>query len=121
MIEISKAVIKKDGKFLLLKRATKSYPGLWDFAGGKDEPGESHEQSVIREVGEETAFEITPGPEVKTVHYQDEKFDLKFHYFTPEIISGEFKISADHSDFKWLTREEINNFDLHPAVEEYFK
>lgn len=121
MIEISKAVIQKNGKFLLLKRATKSYPGLWDFAGGKDEPGETPEQSVKREVKEETAFDIAPGPEVKTRHYQDEKFDLRFHYFVPEIISGEFKISPDHSDFKWLTREEINYLELHPAVKEYFK
>ncbi|MFA5022303.1 MAG: NUDIX domain-containing protein [Patescibacteria group bacterium] len=123
MIEISKAVIQKNGKFLLLKRAShsKSYPNMWDFAGGKHDAGETPEQSVIREVKEETAFDLDPGPEVKTIHYQDEQFDLLFHYFIPKNISGSLKISPDHSEYKWFTKKEVNFLKLHPAVKEYFK
>ncbi len=121
MIEISKAVIEKEGKYLLLKRATVSYPETWDFPGGKDESGESPQQSVIRETEEETGYIIEPGPEIKTVRYRDEQFDLLFHYFTPTSISGELKISPAHSQYRWLTREEIAVLDLHPAVKEYFK
>ena len=123
MIEISKAVIQKNGKFLVLKRAahSKTYPSLWDFAGGKHDPGETPEQSVIREAKEETAFNIDPGSEVKTIRCQNEQFDFLFHYFIPKIISGDFKISPDHSEYKWMAKEEIILFELHPAVKEYFK
>ena len=121
MIEVSKAVIQKNGKFLLLKRATVSYPNTWDFPGGKHDPAETPEQSVIRETKEETSFNIVPGPEVRTIHYQDEQFDLLFYYFIPKIISGDLKISPDHSEYRWLTEKEINSLELHPAVKEYFK
>ncbi len=123
MIEISKAVIQKNKKFLLLKRAThsKSYPNLWDFASGKHNSNETPEKSVTRETKEKTDFDINPGPEIKTVRYQDKYFDLLFHYFIPSITSGEIKISKDHSEYKWVTKEEINFLKLHPSVKEYFK
>ena len=123
MIEISKAVIQKNEKFLILKRAahSKSYPGLWDFAGGKHDHGETPEESVIRETKEETDLDINPGQEIKTVHYQDEQFNLLFHYFVFNITSGKIKISEDHSEYKWVARKEINFFKLHPSVKEYFK
>lgn len=121
MIEISKAVIQKNKKFLLLKRCTVSYPDTWDFAGGKHDPSETPVQSVIRETKEETNLDIDPGPEIKKIHYQDEKFDLLFHYFEPKIVSGDFKISPDHSDYKWVTKNEIEFLKLHPSVSEYFK
>ena len=122
MIEISKAVIEKEGKYLLLKRAShsKSYPDLWDFTGGKDDPGETHEESVIRETQEETSFVIDPGKEIKTIPYKDEKHDLLFHYFVPQPVEGEIKLSDDHSEYKWFSLEEIKILELHPAVRLYF-
>ena len=123
MIEISKAVIQKNKKFLLLKRAThsKSYPNLWDFASGKHNSNETPEKSVTRETKEKTDFDINPGPEIKTVRYQDKYFDLLFHFFIPSITSCEIKISKDHSEYKCVTKEEINFLKLHPSVKEYFK
>jgi len=122
MIEISKSVIQKDGKFLLLKRAlsSKSYPGMWDFAGGKHDPGETPEQAVIRETREETSYEIDPGKEIKKEEYHDEQHDLLFHYFVPTVLSGKLKLSYDHSEFKWVTKSEMENFELHPSVKLFF-
>lgn len=122
MIEISKSVIKKDEKYLLLKRAlhSKSYPGQWDFAGGKHDSGETPEQAVIRETKEETSYDIDPGVELKKEEYHDDNHDLLFHYFEPEIISGNLKLSFDHSDFIWVTKEDLANFELHPSVKLFF-
>ena len=119
MIEISKSVIQKDGKFLLLKRAShsKNYPDMWDFAGGKHDPGETPTQAVIRETKEETSFDIEPGNEIRTEEYHD----LLFHYFTPKILSGELTLSPDHSDFKLISKEEMNDFKLHPSVKLFFE
>lgn len=122
MIEVSKSVIKKNEKYLLLKRAShsKSYPDLWDFAGGKHDPGETSQQSVIRETKEETTYDINPGDEIKTEEYHDEKHDLLFHYFIPKILSGELTLSSDHSDFVWISKEEMKSLKLHPAVILFF-
>ena len=122
MIKISKSIIEKDGEYLLLKRSdtSKSFPGLWDFAGGKDNPGETPEQSVVRETKEETDFDVEPGEMVKKAEYHDDQYDLLFHYFTPTILSGQLKLSHDHSGFKWVPKDEIKNFDLHPCVILYF-
>ncbi|MCK5629660.1 MAG: NUDIX hydrolase [Nanoarchaeota archaeon] len=118
MIEISKSVIQKDSKFLLLKRAShsKSYPDMWDFAGGKHDPGETPEEAAIRETKEETSYDIEPGIEIRTEEYHDKKHDLLFHYFTPKILSGDLTLSPDHSDFKWLSKKEMKSFELHPSV-----
>jgi 8-oxo-dGTP diphosphatase len=122
MIEISKAVIQKGNKFLLLKRAphSKSFPGAWDFAGGKHNSNETPGQAVFRETKEETSFCIGPGNEIGTKECHDEKYDLIFHFFAPKIISGELTLSPDHVDFKWLPREELKDFELHPSVRLFF-
>ncbi len=122
MLEISKAVIQKDGKYLLLKRASNalSFPGLRDFTGWKDDPGETHTQSVMREVKEETSYDIIPWDEMKRAEYHDKKYDLSFHYFIPASVRGEIRLSDEHSDLLRATLEEIKNLELHPSVPLFF-
>ncbi len=122
MIEISKSVIQKNGKFLLLKRAShsKSYPNMWDFAGGKHDPGETPKQAVIRETKEETSYDINPKDEIRKEEYHDEKHNLLFHYFIPKIISGDLTLSSAHSDSMWISKESLKNFELHPSVKLFF-
>lgn len=122
MIEVSKVVIEKDGKFLLLKRVSnsKNYPNLWDFAGGKHDPGETPPQAVIRETKEETSYEINPGEEIKKEEHDEFEKKWRFHYFIPKTISGELKLSPDHSDHKWVSKEEMISLELHPSVKLYF-
>jgi mutator protein MutT len=116
MIELSKAIIQKDGKYLLLKRASHSihYPGLWDFAGGKLDPGETPKQAAIREIKEETNFDIEVDEELKQIEFKDVEHDLLFHYFIPTSIKGDLKLSSDHSEFKWV--EGIEGLEVHPSV-----
>lgn len=123
MIEVSKAVIEKNGQYLLLKRApsSKTFPMSWDFAGGKHDPGEIPLQAVLREVKEETNYDIDAGKEVKTKTYQHEGVDLLFHYFIPTSFSGELVLSEDHVEYKWFTREEIDTLSLHPCVMLFFE
>lgn len=120
--EISKAVIKKDGKYLLLKRAphSKNFPKMWDFAGGKHNLGETSLESVVRETKEETNIDIKPGEEIKTEEYNNGKYELIFHYFIPSAMLGELKLSNDHSDFIWVSKEKLMNFKLHPSVKLFF-
>tara|TARA_Y100000294_G_scaffold133869_1_gene126417 strand:+ start:13 stop:288 length:276 start_codon:yes stop_codon:yes gene_type:complete len=88
MTKIAKSVIQKEGKYLVILRSpnAKAYPNLWDFPGGKFEPGETPEQTVVRETKEEVALEIEAGPMLRIGEYHDDKHDLLFHYFAPKVI-----------------------------------
>ncbi len=123
MIEISKAIIKKDDKYLLIKRAShsKSFPGTWDFPGGKIDPGETPGQAVVRGTMEEISFKIEPEEELKIAEYHDDEYNLLFYYFIPEVISGELKLSSEHSDFMWVTEEGAKELELNPCVELFFE
>ncbi len=109
----SKAVIVKDGKVLILKRAKqeKTNQGKWDLPGGHIEKGEPVLESLKREVLEETGLKIKVidlltfsefPKEAKA--FKQEKRGLRF---LAEHVSGEVKlIKEEHSDFKWLKFEE---------------
>ena len=122
-IELGKAVIEKDGKYLLLKREpnAEDYQNLWDFVGGRLDSNETQSDAVIRETLEESSLKIVPGPEVKTVVFEEEKRILTFHYFTPESVDGEVNLSSEHTDYQWFTKEETREIDTHPSVAEFFK
>lgn len=94
---------------------------MWDFPGGKDEPAETPTESVMRETKEETALDIAPGLEIERIEYEDNKHVLTFHYFTPNTVSGEIKLSPDHAEYRWLARQDIDKLELHPSVISFFK
>ena len=61
IIDVVAAIIERDGKILLAQRPPHAdQPGLWEFAGGKIEPGESQAQALARELEEELAIVARP-------------------------------------------------------------
>jgi 8-oxo-dGTP diphosphatase len=123
MTKIAKAVIKKKGKYLLLKRASDAvaYPSLWDFPGGRLDSNESSEEAVKRETEEETSLLIEPGEEIMHTTHEDDEYKLDISYFRPLKIASDIKIGPEHSEYHWLTKEEISKLDLHPAVAVFFE
>ena len=82
ILELSKIIIKKENKYLIIKRThlSKHYPNKWDFPGGKIDPGETPTQASIREAKEETNFEISPSKEIFFIEYFDETHHLGFSH-----------------------------------------
>jgi 8-oxo-dGTP diphosphatase len=118
MIQVAKAIIKKDDKFILLRRANsaKFWPGLWDFPGGKINPGEEAMAGAMREASEETGLEILVDGLIAKFDLQDIKDLIHFKVYSVKNFSGEVKISVDHTEFKWLSKEEITTYDLTPGT-----
>lgn len=116
MIKVVAALIEKNGKYLIARRSTGSSDvlGKWEFPGGKVEKGESEEHAIEREIREE--FEM----DVKCIRflvnnvceYPSKTIDLRL--YECKHISGEFNLH-DHSEYRFVDKADIINFDLCPA------
>ncbi|MEA3356902.1 MAG: DUF1653 domain-containing protein [Patescibacteria group bacterium] len=130
-LEVHVAGICFDGdKCLVLKRATNKtlYPGLWECGGGKVEPGENFEEALIREIEEEAGIEIErlellgtytiPVPKLEQKKIPGIRFLCKIKSYLDQI---EPKISKEHSEWKFVTEDELDKFEFIPGVKEEIK
>lgn len=119
------ALIEKEGKYLIARRATgdENVLGRWEFPGGKVELGEDEMSAIEREIREE--FEL----EVKAIkyltnsvcEYPNKIVDLRL--YECKYVSGEFKLH-DHYEYRYVGKDEILNYELCPAdvaLAEYVK
>lgn len=123
MLNIPKAVIKKDGLILLLKRVdySKNFPGLWDLPGGKPDEGETIEETLIREVREETSYQISVSKNLGDYFGESLGRKIKFTVFDVNVTDGTLQISEDHSEFRWLSPSEILEIKTMPFMEPFLK
>ena len=118
MVEVVAALIWQDDKFMICQRPAHKVRGLlWEFVGGKVEPGETKEQALIRECREELA--VTLGVDDIFMDVTHEYPDLTVHLtlFNATIAEGEPQ-KLEHNDIQWITPSEILNYKFCPADEE---
>lgn len=116
-IEVSAAVIIKEGKLFATQRGYGEYKGWWEFPGGKLEEGETREQALIRELKEEMEVDIKVNDFIKTVEYDYPAFHLIMHCFMCEIISGTPKLLV-HDSAIFVDKDEIDTLKWLPADKE---
>ena len=117
MVKVVAALIWDEGRFLICQRpATKTRGLLWEFVGGKVEPGELPQQALIRECSEELGVTISVNDIfIELVHeYPDITVELSI--YNASIIGGDPQ-KLEHNDIRWITPEEINMYDFCPADE----
>lgn len=104
-----KAAIRKGEKFLIIKRASNlhTYPEYWDFPGGRLEHEENAYNGLKREVKEETNLDIKKQEPVFVFSDKLPHANLVYIVYKCELTSGEIKLSEEHTEFKWATKEEI--------------
>ncbi len=115
-IEVVAAIIVHDGKVLATQRGYGNYKGSWEFPGGKIEPGEAPEAALVREIHEELDAAIEVGPLLITVDYDYPEFAMTMQCFVCKLASG-MKL-LEHSDARWLGRDELDDVDWLAADEE---
>jgi 8-oxo-dGTP diphosphatase len=124
---IQKALIKKNNEFLIVLRSpdAKYFPEYWDFPGGKLEENEDPIAGIEREVAEEVSLQVKAigivGVYEMELEYCDEKTPHRFTLYSTEIISGDVKLSHEHLDFRWATKEQILDLKIEPYMELYFE
>jgi 8-oxo-dGTP diphosphatase len=116
--EVVAALIWQGDKFMICQRPTHKARGLlWEFVGGKVEPGETKEQALIRECQEELAVSLSVGDIFMDVVHEYLDITVHLTLFNATIAEGEPQ-KLEHNDIKWITPSEIQNYDFCPADEE---
>ena len=112
MIEVVAGLIWKDGKFMICQRPkNKARALLWEFVGGKVEKGESREDALVRECKEELDVTVKPLDVFCTVDHVYPDITIRLVLFNAEIVSGEPKL-LEHADLKWISADEIDNYEF---------
>ena len=115
-IEVSAALIFRDGKILITQRHTSAHlGGLWEFPGGKCEPGETFEQCLVREIQEELCIEIEVGQLLEEISHAYAEKTVRLKFFICKFISG-IPQPLDCAAFKWIEKAEMAEFEF-PAAD----
>ena len=117
MTEVVAALIWDAGRFLICQRpANKARGLLWEFVGGKVEPGETQAQALIRECREELDIELTVGDVFMEVTHTYPDITVHLTLFNACIAAGTPRL-VEHAAMAWITPEEIPQYDFCPADE----
>ena len=116
--EVVAALIWDNGKFMICQRPTHKARGLlWEFVGGKVEPGETKEQALIRECQEELAVILSVGDPFMDVIHAYPDITVHLTVFNATIAEGTPQ-KLEHNDICWITPKEIPDYQFCPADEE---
>ena len=121
MIDVVAALIWEGDRFLACQRPAHKARGLlWEFVGGKVEPGETPEDALIRECREELDVTVAPRDVFMTVIHEYPDLTVRLILFNAVIAEGTPKL-LEHNDLRWITVNEIDSLDFCPADEEILK
>lgn len=117
MVEVVAALIWEGQRFLICQRPPDKARGLlWEFVGGKVEPGESKQEALVRECREELGITVAPGEVFMEVTHTYPDLTIHLTLFHSSIAQG-VPQALDHEDLRWITVKEIPQYPFCPADE----
>lgn len=119
--EVVAALIWEGDRFMACQRPAHKARGLlWEFVGGKVEPGESREEALIRECREELGVDLNVGRVFMDVTHEYPDLTVHLTLFNAKIASG-IPQKIEHNDIRWITVDEIDTLTFCPADEVILK
>lgn len=121
------AVLVCNNRILLEKRKSEPGRGKWSIPGGLVEIGEKAEQTVIREVKEETNLEVEQPELIDVVNNitLDEDRRIRYHFiivdYFVKLKGGALKAADDAAELKWVSFDEVGGYDLTRSFKEFFQ
>lgn len=113
-VEVVAAVIVENGRVFATQRGYGEFKDMWEFPGGKIEPGESAGEALAREIREELDTEIRVGPFLCSVEYDYPAFHLKMDCFLCTVVSGNL-VLKEHESARWLDPGQFGSVRWLPA------
>lgn len=119
--EIVVACIERDGHFLLGKRPPSGLlGGLWEFPGGKIEPGETHAEALVRECREELGIAVRVGGMVACVKHAYTHLHVTLNVYRCTLTRGKPKPKA-HTELRWVAPDQFDEFAFPKANHKFMK
>ncbi len=116
-IRVVGAMIERDGKYLITQRPPHAtLPLLWEFPGGRVEPGETDEEALARELSEEMSIAVEVGERVIHVEHAYEHYDIDFCVYRCRHTGGTIQHVRVH-DHRWVRPSELDDYEF-PAADE---
>jgi 8-oxo-dGTP diphosphatase len=121
------AVLICDGKILLEKRKNEPGKGKWSIPSGLVELGEGVEQTVVREVKEETGLEVEKPSLIDIVDNitRDRNGKIRYHFviidYFVKLKGGTLKAQSDAEELRWVTFDEVEKYSLTKTFREFFQ
>jgi 8-oxo-dGTP diphosphatase len=116
-IRVVGAMIEREGRYLITQRPPRAtLPLLWEFPGGRVEPGETDEEALARELREEMGITVDVGERVIHVEHAYAQYDIDFCVYRCQLRSGEIRHLRVH-DHRWTRPEELDDYEF-PAADE---
>jgi 8-oxo-dGTP diphosphatase len=116
VIDVAAGLVFHQGRLLIAQRRRQDHlGGLWEFPGGKVEPGESFEQCLTRELREELGIEVAAGELIDEVTHSYPEKSVHLKFFKCSLLSGTAK-ALHCQDVAWITMEELPSFEF-PAAD----
>jgi ADP-ribose pyrophosphatase YjhB (NUDIX family) len=112
------AVVVRDGRALIIKRAHEPRKGEWSLPGGLLELGESLTDAVRREIKEETSLEIEVGPIIETFDrvHRDDEGRVRYHFVIVDFVcwsgEGDAVAGSDADSVAWITSTQIDDYGV---------
>lgn len=117
MTEVVAALIWNGNRFLACQRPDhKARGSLWEFVGGKVEPGETPQEALVRECREELAVTISVGAVFMEIVHEYTDLTVHLTLFHAAITEG-LPQKLEHKDIRWITVGEIDQYPFCPADE----
>lgn len=119
MVDVSAAVIVREGKILICQRPEgKGNALLWEFPGGKRETGETFEECLIRECREELGITICVHEMLGEAEHTYPDITVHLRFFRASLPAGE-PTRREHRDMRWVSATELAFFAFCPADKEF--
>lgn len=116
VVEVAAALIFRSGKLLITQRHAKAHlGGLWEFPGGKREPGETYEECLAREIREELGVEIAVGNCFAAISHEYPEKQVRLKFFLAKLMDGEPQ-PLDCAAVRWVTKAGLDDLEF-PAAD----
>lgn len=113
-IEVVAAIIREGDRIFATQRGYGEFKDMWEFPGGKIEPGEDREHALKREILEELDTRIRIDSFLCTVGYDYPDFHITLHFYICSVESGDL-VLKEHESARWLSKAELFSVDWLPA------
>lgn len=115
MTQVVAALIWDGSRFMICQRPAHKARGLlWEFVGGKVEPGETKPQALIRECREELGITVSPHALFMELDHVYPDLTIHLSLYHCSIAAGIPQL-LEHNDLRWITPPEIPQYDFCPA------